>query len=547
MILIILIYKIEDSIEGGQLMNYKYKFVLSCYFIFFACAPQQVQQIANIIPVKEATNKQQVERGPAQKFMDMRALGKEITSNNDFNTFLDVLPEYFLEETSRVYLARIDDFPIGGPYSGLDKWDMALETGLIEGLIDNGLTIAEKLDHVSPRDPSEYMGTSPQDAFYMHGINLDDLKLIENDFKAPHLLTYQIMDFSEKDLSVAIYLRMIDLSSMKVLSSTLIKVGAIINSMAKESIDAYNETYNIVKNIFDFPSEIFDDGVTIGLMNADILNISGNYKNQPSRKTMSIENGIVSGLTQNEGYNQDAPVVMEKSKGFKLKFPSVYNNIVFNTNPILYEDWSEFVSETNCNILMMYRYIPDSGLYLKVIDTMDNGRILYSNAIPFRGTGFQGVIRTHKSISELLKSEIDPSFYSDKKIMLIDGDKQAVASDEYFNTQPSFNEMNLIVEEGMMSALVSSEVPLYEKLKTLYLKRPWMYDEKVFNLNPLYLDDWSQLKDFGIETLMVYNNLIPYEKFDQFHPENEKVAIGVRVVDVNTGDILRVIEITNLN
>ena len=132
-------------------------------------------------------------------------------------------------------------------------------------------------------------------------------------------------------------------------------------------------------------------------------------------------------------------------------------------------------------------------------------------------------------------------------MMIVDGDKQAVSSDEYFNNQPNFNEMNLIVEEGMISALVSEGVPLYEKLKTLYLKRPWMYDEKVFNLNPLYLDDWEQLKDFGVETIMVYNNLIPYEKLDSSHPDYEKVAIGIRIVDVDNGDILKVTDITNLN
>ena len=69
-------------------------------------------------------------------------------------------------------------------YGELNKWDMALETGFIDGLIRKGLTIAEKLDHVSPRDKSEFIGTSPEDAFYMHGIDLSDLGLIENEMQA---------------------------------------------------------------------------------------------------------------------------------------------------------------------------------------------------------------------------------------------------------------------------------------------------------------------------------------------------------------------------
>ena len=131
-------------------------------------------------------------------------------------------------------LARIDDLPIGKGYGELNKWDMALETGFIDGLIRKGLTIAEKLDHVSPRDKSEFINTTPEDAFYMHGINLEDLGLIENDMQASSLLTYQIVDFSEKDLSLVIYLRMIDLKSMKVLTSSMIKVGDLYSQVLKK-------------------------------------------------------------------------------------------------------------------------------------------------------------------------------------------------------------------------------------------------------------------------------------------------------------------------
>ena len=131
--------------------------------------------------------------------------------------------------------------------------------------------------------------------------------------------------------------------------------------------------------------------------------------------------------------------------------------------------------------------------------------------------------------------------------MILDGDKQAVESQTYFNIQPTFNEMNLAIEDGMVTALVEEDVAVYEKLKTLYLKRPWMYNEKIFNLNPLYLDEWNQLKEFGVETLIVYNNLIPYEKLTPGHPNYKKVAMGIRVIDINTGDIIDVSEVSNLN
>ena len=121
-------------------------------------------------------------------------------------------------------------------YGDLDKWDMALETGFIDGLIRKGLNIAEKLDHVKPRDKSEFISTSPEDAFYMHGIDLSDLGLIKNEIQASSFLTYQIMDFNESDLSLTLYLRMIDLESMKVLTSAMISLGDRLESKAEEEI-----------------------------------------------------------------------------------------------------------------------------------------------------------------------------------------------------------------------------------------------------------------------------------------------------------------------
>jgi len=489
----------------------------------------------------------------AQKFFEVHGLGKAITTTQEFDDLLSFLPRGRdkpgpFSNSPRVYLARIDDFPLGGGYSTLNKWDMALETGFIDGLLDYELTISEKLDHVNPRDPSEYIGTSPEDAFYMHGINLEDLNLIRKDVNAPTLLTYQIMDFSENDLMVVVYIRIIDIKSMKVMSSGLIKVGDNVTLPAEKEINAFNDAFEIVKNINDLPSSVFNKGVNVGLLNSDILNISGEYnKNPPSKKAMAIENGLITGLIHNKKYNRNQPVIIEKTSGFKLKYPAVYNSIVFNTSPVLYEEWSEFLSETKCNILMAYRYIPDNGVSIKFIDTKSNGKIIYARAFTFADKDDKGIIENHKVVSELFKSKVNIGLLKKKKVLILDGDKQAVESQSYFDNQPSFNEMNLAIEEGMISSLVDEKISIYEKLKTLYLKRPWMYNEKIFNLNPLYLDEWTQLAEFGVERLVVYNNLIPYEQLTSTSPDYKKVAIGVRIIDVNTGDILDVAELTNLD
>ena len=520
------------------------------FFIFFSCNSAALQNsISSSLPgPKKTVREPQVSLNSstsAEDFIKVHQLGKKTTLETKFDNFLSKIPNDI--KRSRVYLARIDDLPIGKTYSGLDKWDVALETGLIDGLIERKINIVEKLDHIKPRNSTEYIGNSPEDAFYMHGIDLEDLKSIKNKLKATNLLTYQIMDFSEKSSTVVVYFRMIDLKKMKIVSSSLISLGEDISLAAEKEINAFNQTFEVLKTIDDFPKSIFRTDNSIALLNSDILNIGGTYNNPPSKKAMAIENGIITGFINNNSYKSDNPIIIEKTKGFKLKYPSVYNSIVFNTNPLIYEDWSEFTAATNCSYLLMYRYIDEYALYLKVVDAEQNGKILYSNTFLFKDKLDKGIVANYKFISSNFKDKVNLDLIKGKKSLILDGDKQSVESEQYFKNQPSFNEMNLAVEEGIISALVSSDIPVYEKLKTLYLKRPWMYEDKIFNLNPLYLDNWSQLNDFGVEKLIVYNNLIEYEKLVTTDPNYKKIALGVRIIDIATGDIVDVAELSNLN
>ena len=54
----------------------------------------------------------------AQIFIDVHDLGRRITLHSSFNEFLGHIPDFKWE--SRVYLARIDDLPIGNTYGDLD-------------------------------------------------------------------------------------------------------------------------------------------------------------------------------------------------------------------------------------------------------------------------------------------------------------------------------------------------------------------------------------------------------------------------------------------
>ena len=539
--------KAIKSRKYAWLLIKKNYFILNSLMIimlFSSCSSKISQLLRNEEKIKKNPRTIQTTKN-AEKYMEVYDLGGRITTHANFIELLSHLPTG--KKESRMYLVRTDNFSIGENYQNLDKWDVALETGFVDGLLGKDIIITEKLDHIKPRNPKEFINTIPMDAFYMHGIDLKDLELIKSNFKSTTLMNYQIIDFSDKDLSLTVYVRVIDIETMKIISSGLIQVEEPSNIKAEKEIEVFKDAYEIIKNISDLPSSIFNEEVNLGVINADLLNIKGDYKEELSEKTISIENGIITGLIHNEKYDDNRPIVMEKSKGFKLKFPSVYKNILFNTSPILYEEWSEFRDETKCNILLTYRFLPENGIYLKVIDVNAKGKIVYSKAFSFNGREDNGLIANHNFIAEQFLSGFDFEIFNDRKILIMDGNHQSVESKKYLKNLPSFNAMNLAIEDGIVTALVSQNIDTFEKLKTLYLKRPWMYKNKVFNLNPLYLESWSQLKEFGVETLIMYQNLIPYEKLRSNDPEYTDVAISVKVVDIETGDIIALSGITNID
>ena len=45
--------------------------------------------------------------------------------------------------------------------------------------------------------------------------------------------------------------------------------------------------------------------------------------------------------------------------------------------------------------------------------------------------------------------------------------------------------------------------------------------------------------------MIVYTNLIEYEKLNANEPDYKKVALGIRIIDVSTGDIIDVGKISN--
>ena len=68
-------------------------------------------------------------------------LTKSIINTDEFLIFLSKIPKNVAN--NRLFLARVDEFPIGLPYKELNQWDLALENGIIQGLLNSGFKIAD--------------------------------------------------------------------------------------------------------------------------------------------------------------------------------------------------------------------------------------------------------------------------------------------------------------------------------------------------------------------------------------------------------------------
>ena len=196
------------------------------------------------------------------------------------------------------------------------------------------------------------------------------------------------------------------------------------------------------------------------VLNIDILNITGKYSTGINRDLMAIENGIHSGLIENvkNSIVEKVSFLSEKSSGFKMKFPEVYENIVFNTNPLIYEDWSEFINKTGCTELFMYRIIEDEGFYIRVIDAKNNGQIIFSDMIPYIDNKNFGVIHNHNFIENNLNEHFNFKLLRNKRIGIVDGDKHSVSPEEYLKSRKSYNVMHLAIEEGFITFLSNNAI-----------------------------------------------------------------------------------------
>ena len=112
-------------------------------------------------------------------FFDVIELGYNAVISNTFNDHI-LGNINLVDRDNPIVIAKIDELPLGAQIGKLSDKDLAIENGLYKGLLGKGYKVIEKLDHIQPRNPKEFIKTNPMDAFYMHGIDLEDLEIIKN-------------------------------------------------------------------------------------------------------------------------------------------------------------------------------------------------------------------------------------------------------------------------------------------------------------------------------------------------------------------------------
>lgn len=499
--------------------------------------PSDQPQTPQITPEESPATHNDDSIAEMKNFIYARDLGRQIVISSAFQAFLDQIENKNFSE--RMILARVDQLSAGEALSPMASWDLALEEGIIDGLVSKKIRLSEKLDDIHLRTIAEIGAYPPKESFYLHPIRQSDHSTIRQKYEASYIILYQLIDSdrSTSNPSAIIYFKLIDLRTHMIEASMLVQNGSNIQMLDTNALDQYEEVRQAISSK-PLPADVLSELNQMAVINSELLSIHGVYNSPLSNKAkMAIENGLTTALLNSK---QD-PFIVEKYSGFKLKYPSVHKNILFNTNPLIYEEWKEFIERSGCKQLLMYRYVEGDGIYLKIIDAQDNGAILFSDVFPFSKRNESADLDLHDLIVREFSESFPYEFLKDKNIAVIDGNQQAVDPAKYRNNRTSFSHMRIALEEGLTSSLVKNSrefnYTFVEKLKTIYLKQPWMYEGKVFNLNPLYLDNWSQLKSLGYDTILLYNNLIPYEALTPGSDNYKQVSITIRLIDLETGEI----------
>jgi len=539
------------------------KFACLFLFLFVICCvyiPNDLKSIklkSNELSKNELSNLEL-----PKKYLSIKNLGLQSITNNDIKYTIQSLGNII--ENRNIIIASVANSSLGGNIKQ-DEWDKAFEEGLVEGLLYLNVKVIEKLDSIFIRNPQEYIDTDPPKVFYSFPFDIGSVTKYNKKYKSDLLLMYQLLEINKDSLYSSCHFKIVDLKDMKILFSQLV-VESAVGGINKTS---WERDYQIINQAIvssTIPEKVTKRLDNAAIMNIDMLQLSKNYNPEQNKTMLSIENAVTSGIIKKAPNYYSHPFLVEKTTGFEIKFPSTYDNIVFYPNPLIYDSWGEFIKISKVKQLILYRYTPNEGIYLRFVDAENNGEILYSMIINFPNT-VKKAFYVHDLIAGKI-STLDSRFFDllDKKnVMIIEGNSISVNADKYHKARDRYNEVNLALEDGIISALTNTNnynIHVIDKLSTIYLKPEWMFKDEIFNLNPIYIDNWNQIKNMGADIIFVYNNLITYEPDKNVESINtigsmiskqknsssvfESIALEFKIIDLITGQIIYSGQVSNL-
>ncbi|MDC7233047.1 MAG: hypothetical protein PQJ58_07430 [Spirochaetales bacterium] len=278
--------------------------------------------------------------------------------------------------------------------------------------------------------------------------------------------------------------------------------------------------------------------------------------------TEYFEKGLVKSIIDNQGRgfekltlpppSSDPKLASDVLSDWSLADWYIDEDLVFNTNPLDFEDWEELKKTYNVNKVLMYtvnRVVEKDNDYLgiqvgvKLIDADEKGLILHDTIenvvsvdypddkmkllhryyldVPSESlTGFQD------KLSEVLSDEgirggIDA-------VMIKNDDISTLGN--YPVTIEDF-----ILEQTLTNSLTSGDtLNILEKLSKRQYKKNWQLSNAIFNLNPLMGGEYSEFEGYyNTQYMLSYKTLFAEQTGEIKEISDDKVELNKKILGVH--------------
>ncbi len=488
-----------------------------------------------------------------------------------------------------------------------------LESGMIRSILKNRGKGYERLYLPDYMTDYEELLRENEYIFNTSLLNYDRWEDIKEDFNVNKILIYtvnKVVDEESKYIGAQLSLKFIDVdgggrilweSTENVLSSDFpnTKLVSLDKPYIEISKDAMSAFYNGLKQALDY--EGLRLPIDALLVKIDDIPILGNYP--ITAEDFIVEQTLGSQLGRLKGIN-----ILEKLYKRRYKKYWQLTNAVFYINPLQGGEYAEFGNYYGSKYMLGYRVlwnaqtgkidIDDSGVvglnekilgvYIKLIDVEDSGRIIYGSFLPFasknalqknllyrsylEATSLEKVLDTISELGvisdeekvvlinkrmEVLKNYLINSKSSyeaiynlfatknskdilakyDKIYSLLDiSSRKAIKGDIYYAIAAYL--LNMWIEDGLISILTAAGYGVNEKLESIYsryllAKKYGTNGDNIF-LSPLLLREWgSNIKNFYDVDKVIYYIALEKAVADENFITPSKVISGAGAAEMS--------------